>query len=68
LSIRLIAKDLYRLQQEVEKLEQQIKSSDVDKREALKDRLRKLTAKRNRMRKILNGEIDRSSQKSFQRH
>ena len=68
MSIRRIAKDLYRLQQEVEKLEQQIKSSDVDKREALKDRLRKLTAERNRIRKILNGEIDRSSQKSFQRH
>ena len=68
MSIRLIAKDLYRLQQEVEKLEQQIKSTGVEKRGALKDRLRKLTAERNRMRKILNGEIDRSSQKSFQRY
>jgi len=68
LSIRLIAKDLYRLQQEVEKLEKQIKSTDAEKRKVLKDRLRKLTAERNRMRKILNGEIDRSSQKQFQRH
>ena len=68
MSIRLIAKDLYRLQQEVEKLEQQIKSTGVEKREVLKDRLRKLTAERNRMRKILNGEIDRSSQKQFQKH
>ena len=68
MSIRLIARDLYRLQQEVEKLEQQIKSTGVEKREVLKDRLRKLTAERNRMRKILNGEIDRSSQKQFQKH
>ena len=68
MSIRLIAKDLYRLQQEVEKLEKQIKSTDAEKRKVLKDRLRKLTAERNRMRKILNGEIDRSSQKQFQRH
>jgi hypothetical protein len=64
----LIAKDLYRLQQEVKKLEQEIKSTDVEKYEVLKDRLRKLTTERNRMRKILNGEIDRSSQKQFQRH
>jgi len=68
LSIRLIAKDLYRLQKEVDKLQNQIKSSAVEKREVLKDRLRKLTAERNRMRKILNGEIDRSSRKKFQRH
>ena len=68
MSIRLIAQDLYRLQQEVDKLEKQIKATDVKKREVLKDRLRKLTAERNRMRKILNGEIDRSSQKKFQRH
>lgn len=68
MSIRLIAKDLYRLQQEVKKLEQEIKSTDVEKYEVLKDRLRKLTTERNRMRKILNGEIDRSSQKQFQRH
>ena len=68
MSIRLIAKDLYRLQQEVDKLQNQIKSSAVEKREVLKDRLRKLAAERNRMRKILNGEIDRSSRKKFQRH
>ena len=68
MSIRLLAKDLYRLQQEVDKLQNQIKSSAVEKREVLKDRLRKLAAERNRMRKILNGEIDRSSRKKFQRH
>ena len=61
MSIRLIAKDLYRLQQEVQKLEKQIKSIGVENREVLKDRLRKLMAERNRLRKILDGQIDRSS-------
>lgn len=61
MSIRLIAKDLYRLQQEVDKLEQQINSTEVEKRDVLKDRLRMLTAERNRIRKILDAEIDRSS-------
>ena len=61
MSIRLIAKDLYRLQQEVQKLEKQIKSIGVENREVLKDRLRKLMAERNRLRKILDGQIERSS-------
>ncbi|UCG05084.1 MAG: hypothetical protein JSV83_14285 [Desulfobacterales bacterium] len=61
MSIRLIAKDLYRLQQEVEKLEKQIESAGTETREELRNRLRKVTAERNRMRRILDGEIDRAS-------
>jgi len=56
MSIRMIAKELYRLQQEVEKLEAQIKSAPSHEREAMKDSLRKLKAERDRMRKILDGE------------
>lgn len=54
--IRMIAKELYRLQQEVEKLEAQIKSAPPHEKEAMKDRLRKLKAECNRMRKTLDGE------------
>ena len=55
MSIRMIAKELYHLQQEVGKLEAQIESVPSHEREALKDRLRRLKAERDRMRKTLNG-------------
>ena len=61
MSIRLIAKDLYRLQQEVEELEKLVETAPQKKREELEDRLRKMKAERDRMRRILDGEIDRSS-------
>jgi cell division protein FtsL len=55
MSIRLIAQALYQLQQEVEKLEDQVRSAPPEKQEAMKDRLRKLKAERDRMRKVLDG-------------
>jgi len=51
----MIARDLYRLRQEVERLEQQIESSSSEKKEDLKDRLRKVRAEQMRMRRILDG-------------
>ena len=56
MSIRMIAKELYQLQEGVEKLEAEIRSAPSQDREAMKDRLRRLKAERDRMRKILNGE------------
>lgn len=56
MSIRMIAKELYRLQQEVEKLESQLESAVGPKREALKEQLRRLRAERERMRRMLDGE------------
>jgi cell division protein FtsL len=55
MSIRIIARDLYRLRQEVERLEQQVENSSPEKKEELKDRLRKVRAEQNRMRGILDG-------------
>jgi uncharacterized protein (UPF0335 family) len=55
MSIRIIARDLYRLLQKVERLEQQVESSSSEKKEVLKDRLRKVRAEQNRMRRILDG-------------
>jgi hypothetical protein len=55
MSIRIIARDLYRLLQKVERLEQQVESSSSEKKEELKDRLRKVRAEQNRMRRILDG-------------
>ncbi len=55
MSIRLIAKELYRLRQEVEKLEEQIKSLPVERQARIKDSLRKLRAEQERMRRMLEG-------------
>jgi hypothetical protein len=58
MSIRLIAKDLYRLLREAEELEKQIQNAPLEKQDKLKDELRKLKAERDRMRKILDGSKD----------
>ena len=55
MAIRMIAKELYKLQQEVEELEGQVESTPIPERAALEERLRRLRAERNRMRKILDG-------------
>jgi len=55
MSIRLIAKELYALQQEVEKLEDQVRLAPPEKQEAMKERLRRLKAERARLRKVLDG-------------
>jgi hypothetical protein len=61
MSIRLIAKDLYRLQQEVDRLEKQLEDAPFEKQTKLKEKLRKIKAERIRMRRILDGQIDRTS-------
>lgn len=60
MSIRLIAKELYALQQQVDKLERQIESETPEKREPLREKLRETRAERDRMRKILDGEKEPS--------
>jgi len=54
--IRMIALELYRLIQEVESLEEKIKSTPYEKQAEIKDRLRKAKAEMNRMQAILEGE------------
>ena len=51
----MIARDLYRLEQEVEELERQLKSAPLDERPGLKDRLRKVKADRDKLRRALEG-------------
>ena len=53
--IRMIARDLYRLEQEVERLENKLEATQLDKREEIKEQLRKVRAERNRMHRILEG-------------
>ncbi len=51
----MIAKDLYRLKKEVERLEEQVKSAPSEQREELKDHLRKQRAELNKMQRMLDG-------------
>ncbi len=55
MSIRLIAKDLYRLEKDVEQLERALQTSPAEKRPDLEMKLLKARAERDRMRSILEG-------------
>ncbi len=55
MSIRQIAKDLYRLQLEVAQLEAAVACASKDERADLDERLRKLRAERDRMQALLDG-------------
>jgi histidinol-phosphate/aromatic aminotransferase/cobyric acid decarboxylase-like protein len=58
MSIRLIAKDLYRLRQEVERLETELAAAPMAKQEAIQTRLRQARAERDRLRATLDGRKD----------
>ena len=55
MSIRMIARDLYRLEKEVETLEQRLKAAPAEQRRDLEEQLRKARAERDRMRRVLEG-------------
>jgi uncharacterized protein (UPF0335 family) len=56
--IRMIAQELYRLLQEVERLERELKKVPFEKQATIKDLLRKAKAERDRLRAILEGKKD----------
>jgi len=58
MSIRMIAVDLYRTIREVAEIEQALANAPMEKREALKDKLRQAKAERDQMRRILDGRKD----------
>jgi hypothetical protein len=55
MSVRMIARDLYRLQQEVDRLESQLMDCPPSTREELEDQLRKTRAERDRVKRMLEG-------------
>ena len=59
MSIRLLAKDLYRYQKEVERLERELAMAPVVKQAGIADRLRQSKAERDLLRRALDGEIGR---------
>jgi hypothetical protein len=52
----MIAHELYRLHQAVEKLKDQIQKAPLDQRPALEEKLRKTVAERDRIRNALDGQ------------
>ena len=58
MSIRLIAKDLYRLHQEVERLETELAAAPLGKQEAIQTKLRQTRVERDRLRATLDGRKD----------
>jgi peptidoglycan hydrolase CwlO-like protein len=51
----MIARDLYRLQQEVDRLESQLRACAQEKRGELEDQLRKSKAERDRVKRMIEG-------------
>jgi hypothetical protein len=58
MSIRMIAVELYRTIREVAEIEEELAKAPIEKREALKDKLRQAKADREQMRRILDGRKD----------
>ncbi|MBW2432347.1 MAG: hypothetical protein JRF36_02005 [Deltaproteobacteria bacterium] len=59
MSIKGIARDLYRLQQAVDVLEKKLASAPTDKRADIERQLRKARAEHLQLRRILDGQLDR---------
>ncbi|MEJ5359696.1 MAG: hypothetical protein WHT06_13600 [Desulfobacterales bacterium] len=61
MSIRLLARELYRLQQEVDRLRREIEGASPEKRPELEARLRAAESDRDRLRAALEAKKDRST-------
>ena len=59
MAIRAIAKDLYHFQQEVAELEKKLDAGPLEAKSDIKRQLRKAKAECNRLRRILDGQLDR---------
>jgi len=59
MSIKLLARDLYRLQKEVERLEEKLAVTPMDQRAEIEDALRRLRAEKDSVRRALDGRIGR---------
>ena len=60
MSIRMLAKELYRLHREVERLTRALEKTPVEQQVAMSEKLRKATAQRENMRRVLAGRLGRN--------
>ena len=59
MSIKLIAKDLYRLQKKVGQLEEALSAAPLNDRAVLEEKLRKARAEKAQLRRALDGKLQR---------
>ena len=59
MSIKLLARDLYHLQKEVERLEERLAVAPMEERSRIEEALRKVRAEKNQVRRALDGQIGR---------
>lgn len=59
MSIKLLAKDLYRLQQEVDRLAAELAAASLTERKDLEERLRIAKAEREHLKRALDGKLHR---------
>ena len=59
MSLRLIARDLYRLQQIVDRLEKELVQAPPSRREEIKRKLSRARSERDHVRRMLDGRLDR---------
>lgn len=64
MSIKLIARDLYRLQREVDRLEQSLETAPLEKRSQIEVQLRDARRQKAYVRSALDGRIGRPSSSS----
>jgi hypothetical protein len=62
--IRLIAKELYRLQREVEEIEKELQAAPPREQDSIRDTLRKKRAEWQQVRNILDGEKAHAANRS----
>jgi hypothetical protein len=59
MSIRLLARDLYRYQQKVSELEKKLEAATPENKPRLEEELRRARAEREQLRRMLDGQIGR---------
>lgn len=59
MSIKLLAKDLYRFQREVERLEKMLTEASFEERIRLEAQLRHVKAEKARLQRVLDGQLGR---------
>lgn len=57
MSIRELARELYRLQRTVGAVQKALQQADSEKKDSLKQKLRQAEAERNRMKRIVDGQL-----------
>jgi hypothetical protein len=59
MSIKLLARELYRARQEVERHEKALAEAPADSKPAIEEALRQARAEKYRLRRLLDGQIER---------